>query len=106
MFWNWWYTKEKPLVSYPSFGGGVGSLLRTSGGPGTEATGGTTTSEGIAPGNGYRYHVFTAPGTFTLVSGADINIEYLVVAGGGSGGDGHGGGGGAGGMLNNVSGDP
>ena len=73
-------------------------------GPVAFATGGTVTAAGITPGNGYRYHVFTAPGTFT-VSGGPGSVEYLVVAGGGSGGLGYGGGG-AGGLRTNVSGNP
>lgn len=44
------------------------------------ATGGTI----LTPGNGYKYHVFTSPGTFNVVSGND-EITYLVVAGGGAG---------------------
>jgi len=69
------------------------------------ATGGTTTAAGITPGNGYRYHVFTSPGTFS-VSGSPKNVEYLVVAGGGGGGNGQYGGGGAGGLRHNVTPDP
>ncbi len=61
------------------------------------ATGGTVNSAGITPGNGYRYHVFTSPGTFTVNRGS-TTVEYLVVAGGGGGGTGTGGGGGAGGV--------
>lgn len=64
------------------------------------ASGGTVTAAGISPGNGYRYHVFTAPGTFT-VSGSSKNIEYLVIGGGGDGGGYYGGGGGAGGLRSN-----
>jgi len=70
--------------------------------PGTgtfSATGGTVTAAGITPGNGYRYHVFTSPGTFTVNSGSGT-VEYFVVAGGGGGGTGTGGGGGAGGVRN------
>ena len=65
---------------------------------GISATGGTVTEVG-----GYRIHTFTSDGTFTLISGGDV--DYLVVAGGGSGSMGRGdyyvpgGGGGAGGML-------
>jgi hypothetical protein len=65
---------------------------------GISATGGTVTEVG-----GYRIHTFTSNGTFTLISGG--NVDYLVVAGGGSGSMGRqdyyvpGGGGGAGGML-------
>ena len=36
----------------------------------------------LAPGNGYKYHTFTSPGTFTVASGAN-NIQLLIVAGGG-----------------------
>jgi hypothetical protein len=59
---------------------------------GVSATGGTVTNAG-----GYTIHTFTSSGTFTVVSGGDV--EYLVVAGGGAGGSDRGGGGGAGGML-------
>jgi hypothetical protein len=59
------------------------------------ATGGTI----ITPGNGYNYHTFTSPGTFTVTSAPPtFNVEYVVVAGGGGGGTGTGGGGGAGGV--------
>jgi hypothetical protein len=59
---------------------------------GISATGGTTTESGA-----YRIHTFTTSGTFTVISGGEV--EYLVVAGGGSGGGNVGGGGGAGGLL-------
>ena len=58
-----------------------------------KATGGTIAE----PGNGYVYHVFTAPDTI-VATGADVNdVDWLVVAGGGAGGNYYGGGGGAGG---------
>ena len=67
------------------------------------ATGGNTvvtSSDGT-----YRYHAFTAGGTFN--SQGVTSVEYLVVGGGGGGGGsnsnsnvGNGGGGGAGGLLN------
>jgi len=57
------------------------------------ATGGTITT----PGNGYRYHTFTSPGTFT-VSGASGIVEILVVGGGGGTGLGYAAGGGGGGV--------
>ena len=61
------------------------------------ATGGNVNA--LAPGNGYRYHTFTSPGTFTA-SGVPGIVEILVVAGGGGGGSGYyGGGGGAGGLI-------
>lgn len=61
------------------------------------ATGGTI----LTPGNGYTYHVFSTPGTFT-VSGSPSKIgEWLLIGGGASGGAGdhYGGGGGAGGVV-------
>jgi hypothetical protein len=45
---------------------------------GVSATGGTITESG-----GYRYHTFTADGTFEVASGGEV--EALIVAGGGSG---------------------
>jgi hypothetical protein len=59
---------------------------------GVSATGGAVTTA-----DGYTIHTFTSSGTFTVVSGGEV--EYLVVAGGGGGGSDAGGGGGAGGML-------
>ncbi len=69
-----------------------------------EATGGTTTT----PGDGYKYHFFTSPGSnpFNVTTGG--SIEYVLIAGGGSGADrGNGaGGGGAGGVLGEGMGLP
>ena len=69
-----------------------------------------TPASGLAPGNGYVYHTFTGPGTFTVSSvGAPGTVEVLMVAGGGGGGNwnvyGHGGngGGGAGGLVEVTS---
>ena len=64
---------------------------------GISATGGTVTTS-----DGYKIHTFTSGGTFTVISGGEV--EYLVVAGGGGGGKGgpsshETGGGGAGGLL-------
>ena len=70
--------------------------------PSFSATGGNqNTSTGDAPGNGYKYHVFTSPGTLTITGGSSKNIEFLVVGGGGGGGYGNGGGAGAGGLRTN-----
>jgi len=69
----------------------------SSGGGGALATGGTITTSGA-----YTIHTFTTGGTFTPSS--NLNVEYLVAAGGGGGGkpgyggDAGGGGGGAGGL--------
>jgi hypothetical protein len=57
-----------------------------------------TPASGLAPGNGYVYHTFTGPGTFT-VSGSSGTVEVLVVGGGGAGGADRTGGGGGGGGL-------
>jgi hypothetical protein len=69
------------------------------------ATGGTVSDSG-----GYRYHTFTANGTFSVTSG-NKNVEYFAIGGGGGAGSGtalnaggayyynsYGGGGGAGGV--------
>ena len=41
--------------------------------------------DGQEPGNGYKYHTFTGPGTLTVTDGplAGGTIEYLVIGGGG-----------------------
>lgn len=63
-------------------------------------TGGNV-ADGLAPGNGYVYHTYTSPGTFTtnIKSG---EAEILIVAGGGAGGYRISGGGGAGGVLHGT----
>jgi len=68
---------------------------------GLTATGGTTTT----PGNGYKYHFFTSPGTFTVSARGNLGgtIDYVLIAGGGGGGFDDGGGGGAGGYIENLS---
>ena len=66
---------------------------------------GGNAADGLEPGNGYKYHTFTSPGTLTI-SGSPEALEVLMVAGGGGGGaanspsgtDG-GAGGGAGGLI-------
>ena len=56
-------------------------------------------AEALEPGNGYKYHTFTNPGSLIIDNGSK-NVDILVVAGGGSGGTGYyGGGGGAGGLI-------
>jgi len=62
---------------------------------GFSATGGNVV---ISPGNRYKYHTFTGPGSF-IVSNGTTNIELILVAGGGAGGFDVGGGGGAGGLV-------
>ena len=50
------------------------------------ATGGTKSTSGSK-----TIHTFTSPGTFSVTSGSNTNLEYLVVAGGGGAGGGGGG---------------
>ena len=62
-------------------------------------------ADAIEPGNGYAYHTFTGPGTFTVTScSPESKVELLIVGGGGGGGsppNGYAtGGGGAGGLRN------
>jgi len=71
--------------------------------PVIKASGGNQTpSNGLAPGNGYTYHTFTAtgPNTFTVLSSSLTSVELLMVAGGGGGGEG---GGGAGAVIYRTS---
>ena len=78
-----------PLLS--RFGNNFGLVL---GKIGTiKATGGTVT----IPGNGFKYHTFTSPETFSVTSGG--TVEVLLVGAGGGGGPSYGGGGGAGGLV-------
>jgi hypothetical protein len=53
--------------------------------------------------NGYWVHTFPSSGSF--IPFTNMEVEYLVVAGGGSGGNGAGGGGGAGGYRSSVVGE-
>ena len=81
----------------------IETAAATGGGSALSASGGDNT---YTPGDGYKYHVFTSDGTFTVASGTD-DIEYIVLAGGGGGGGGDVGcGGGAGGYRANVRGFP
>jgi hypothetical protein len=65
------------------------------------ATGGTIET----PGDGYKYHIFTASSTpgFDVSLAGPGEVEYLVVAGGGGGGGRIGGGGGAGGYRTGTT---
>lgn len=68
-----------------------------------EGSGGTTAT----PGNGYKYHSFTSPGTFTADGASVTGVQILVVGGGGGGGCnqfGFASGGGGGGGLRNITG--
>ena len=65
---------------------------------------GGVVSAGISS-DGYKYHTFTSPGTFTWTGGNDNSaIEFLIVGGGGAGGWGRcAGGGGAGQVLQSIN---
>ena len=84
------------MVRYP-----MGLAAKNSG---AVASGGNA-ANGLQPGNGYKYHTFTSPGSINFTTGGEI--EVLIVAAGGGGADsgaccvGHGGGG-AGGILHGV----
>ena len=64
------------------------------------AASGGTVSDGVAPGNGYRYHLFLEPGNLEVNN--SINVDVLVIAGGGGSGWDAAGGGGAGGVRTNT----
>ena len=73
-----WHKKESPILSMLGMGGGIGSklvggALATSGGD----------IDALEPGNGYAYHTFTNPGTFTV--GSDLTLEFMIIGGGGGG---------------------
>lgn len=91
------FKKERPLLGMAGFGGGIASRLV--GGVAGSVSGGNV--DGLEPGNGYKYHTFTSPGTLVVVG--DFTMEVLMVAGGGTGGSDGGaggtGGGGGGGLL-------
>lgn len=97
---NEFFKKEKPVFTGITRGlGGFGFGAGGGGGdPFISASGGNV--DGLEPGNGYKYHTFTSPGTLTVVGTG--NFEVLIVGGGGAGAPGGGaagGGGGAGGLT-------
>ena len=106
MFNNNWFKKEKPFVGFAGFGGGVGGFQFFSGAAqgDTIVGSGGVVSDGVSPGDGYTYHTFFEPGTFTWTGGSDNTYcEFLLVAGGGGGGNARvGGGGGAGQVLQSI----
>lgn len=80
--------KMLSFVDTTRTGGGSNAVIRIT------ATGGTIST----PGDGFRYHIFTTPGTFSVSNGLDF-INVVAIGGGGSegGSDAGPGGGGAGG---------
>jgi len=103
-----WNIKEAPFftgIARGVGGAGFGKSAATVGGGASAfflGTGGVV-SAGVAPGNGYRYHYFTSPGSFVVSSlysnAPGSTIDILLVSGGGGGGARTGGGGGAGGVA-------
>jgi hypothetical protein len=93
-----WNIKEAPFFTGIARGvGGAGfggAAVAVAAGP-FSATGGNVSA--LAPGNGYKYHTFTSPGTF-VASGGPGTVEILLVGGGGGGGN-LSGGAGAGGLV-------
>jgi hypothetical protein len=80
------------------FGGGGGSAAASIPAELQAQSGNTTPASGLEPGNGWVYHTFTSPGSFTVNK---EGIAQVFAIGGGGGGNGHagGGGGGAGGCI-------
>ena len=66
-------------------------------GPGPLGASGGNIADALEPGNGYVYHTFSSPGTFTVQNKNEI--EILVVGGGGATNQFIGGGGGGGGVV-------
>ena len=99
--------KEKPVFTGLHFGfgssaGGISEVAQTDYIVGS----GGVVQAGIASAvDGYTYHTFTTPGTFTW-TGGDTNsvVEILLVGGGGGGGDARtGGGGGSGQVIQSIN---
>jgi hypothetical protein len=87
MLGNPWFKKEKPLPSLIGMGGGAQALSQSSG-VSFKATGGNQSpGDGLEPGNGYKYHVYTSTGegTFEVTAGT-TNVDILVLGGGGAAG--------------------
>ena len=87
----------------PIFGSFTGARMFGKGGGGGQmqplsSGNNQTPTNGLEAGNGYVYHTFSGPGTFTVEESGQAEI---MVLGGGGGGAGHAasGGGGAGGMA-------
>ena len=93
IFSNFFHVKQAPILSMMGFGGGgTGTTLGgAAGGSGIEASGGQ--QDGITPGNGYKYHTFTAAGnaTFTVTAAGTGEVDVFIVGGGGRGETGGGG---------------
>lgn len=100
-----WHKKEKPFFTGIARGAGGFGFGKSAAAvvsvpmAGIQATGGNVSA--LAPGNGYTYHTFTTPGTFTVSSITGSNsVELLCIGGGGGGATG---GGGAGSLIYRTS---
>ena len=91
------HKKEKPLRSLTGFGGGVGRAFSGAGGGGLVSASGGNLQDGVEPGNGYKYHTFTASGALTVTVGGEVDV--LIVAGGGGAAGGYNSGAGGGGVV-------
>ena len=99
---NWWHKKESPLFTGNHFGFGVNKDSTDDGSPTFFSGSGGEVTDGVTPGNGYKYHYWKTPGTFSVggnYSATTKQVDVLVVASGGQGGNRAGGGGGAGGVA-------
>ena len=107
MLGNFWYKKEKPLLTIIGMGGGATSLPNSGAAAnGMDASGGVVNDyeDANSPGTYWRSHMFQLSGAFVvneLSTSADCpnDIDILLVGGGGGGSGDNGGGGGAGGVL-------
>jgi len=91
-----------PILSRVSSDFGFGKRT-TAAVPVIKASGGNQTpSNGLEPGNGYKYHTFTTtgPSTFTVLDPSLTSVELLLIGGGGAA---HSGGGGAGALIYRTS---
>ena len=97
IFRDFFNVKQKPVFTGSRFGFGSGGGPT---GPSFSITGGNV-ADGVAPGNGYIYHVFSSSGALTVSGGEATGCEWLLIGGGaaGGGGDHYSGGGGAGGVV-------
>ncbi len=80
----------------PFFTGTVRGFFIAAAGARLSATGGDI-ANGLTPGNGFRYHTFSAPGNF--IAPTPGTIEVFLVGGGGGAGAPLGSGGGGGGLV-------
>ena len=92
------FVKQKPIftgITRGVGGFGFGGGGDDAGTPAPFSASGGNIANGVTPGNGYVYHTFSTPGSFTVDSGS-ADIEALIVGGGGAADFCSGGGGGGG----------